>query len=55
MNTINMVGARIEQSTTTNKQTNTQRGREREKKNIKGGSLVDVSLTMTLYNDKMHE
>lgn len=54
MNTIDMVGARIEQPTTTNKQTNTYRGGEREK-NIKGGSLVDVSLTMTLYNDKMHE
>lgn len=39
-----------------NKQTNKHtEGKRERKKNIKGGSLVDVSLTMTLYNDKMHE
>lgn len=40
-----MVSARTEQSTTTTM---------KETQNIKGGSLVDVSLTMTLYNHKMH-
>lgn len=48
----------MHESNNQRQQTNkhTQRGTEREREtNIKGGSLVDVSLTMTLYNDKMHE